>query len=441
MNKLKNNLLLIQLNEINFDLVKKYLSSNNSTRYLPNIKFLMNNFNKIETYSEKEYENLEPWIQWPSVYLGQSFDQHKIFRLGDIVYHPEKKQIFEIIEDKGYKVGAIFPMNAENRLRNPSYFIPDPWTSTHSDNSNFSKRLLAMFRQTVNNNANGNLSFSSILTIFEIIIRTFNYKNTLYLIKLIFSCLFSPWKKSLVLDYMIHMTNMYFFKKKLPNFSSVFFNAGAHIQHHYLYNTKHIKNLPKNPKWYINPSSDPIEDMLIVYDRIIGDYLNLCINENKLVISTGLRQVPYSMTKFYYRLKDHSSFLNKIKIKYSKVFPRMTRDFEIIFNNDEDLINAKKKLINIKSEKNKLSIFNEIEERDKSLFVTLTYPHEVKKNDFIFINEKLKFNFFNEIVFVAIKNGMHDSKGYVLYSPNTKFKNPTNPVHISKLQDLILSQF
>ena len=441
MHKLKNSLLFIQLNEINFDLVKEYLSSDNSIRYLPNIKFLMNNFNKIETYSEKEYENLEPWIQWPSVYLGQTFDQHKIFRLGDIIYHPKNKQIFEIIEDKGYKVGAISPMNAENRLKNPSYFIPDPWTDTYSDNSNFSKRLSAMFRQAVNNNASGNLSFSSILTIIETIIRTFNYKNTSYLIKLIFSCVFSPWKKSLVLDYLIHMIKIDFFKKKLPNFSSVFFNAGAHIQHHYFFNTKHIKNLPKNPKWYINPLSDPIEDMLVVYDRIIGDYLSLGINQNKLVISTGLRQVPYSMTKFYYRLKNHSSFLNKIEVKYSKVLPRMTRDFEIIFDNDEDLINAKKKLVNIKSEKNKISIFNEIEERDKSLFVTLTYPHEVKKKDLIFINKNLKLNFFDEIMFVAIKNGMHDSKGYVFCSPNIEFKNPSNPVHISKLHDLILSYF
>jgi hypothetical protein len=438
---MSSNLLLIQLNEINFDLLNKYLINSRKDQFL-NLKFIKKTYKCFDTYSEDEYKNLEPWIQWPSVYLGQTFDQHKIFRLGDIIYNPKKKQIFERIEEKGYKVGAISPMNADNRLKNPSYFIPDPWTNTYSDNSNFSKRLSAMFRQTVNDNANGNLSFSSILTIIETIIRTFKYKNTSYLIKLIFSCLFSPWKKSLVLDYLIHMTKMYFFKKKLPNFSSVFFNAGAHIQHHYFYNTKQIKNLPKNPKWYISPLSDPIEDMFIVYDQIIGDYLNLCRNEDKIVISTGLRQVPYSMTKFYYRLKNHSSFLNKIEIKYSKVLPRMTRDFEIIFDNDEDLKNAKKKLINIKSEKNKLSIFNEIEERDnKSLFVTLTYPHEVKKDDLISINKNLKCNFFKEIVFVAIKNGMHDSKGYVLCSPNTKFKNPTNPVHISKLQDLILSHF
>ena len=44
---------------------------------------------------------------------------------------------------------------------------------------------------------------------------------------------------------------MYYFNKKSPDFSSVFFNAGAHIQHHYYLNSRYVENLPKNPDWYI----------------------------------------------------------------------------------------------------------------------------------------------------------------------------------------------
>ena len=51
MNKIKKKLLFIQLNEINFDLVKEYLNSNILESKLSNLKFLINNFNKIETYS------------------------------------------------------------------------------------------------------------------------------------------------------------------------------------------------------------------------------------------------------------------------------------------------------------------------------------------------------------------------------------------------------
>ena len=202
-----------------------------------------------------------------------------------------------------------------------------------------------------------------------------------------------------------------------------------------------IKNLPKNPSWYLKKESDPIKDMLKVYDRILGDYIELSKKGIKLIISTGLRQVPYIKSKFYYRLKNHSTFLSKIGIKYLKVFPRMTRDFEIIFDNNENLNNAKIILDNIISKKDNLKIFGEIDERDNSLFVTLTYPNEFKKDDCIVINENKEITFLDQVVFVAIKNGMHDSKGYVFCSPNSELKQKSETVHISKLHDLILNNF
>jgi CRISPR/Cas system-associated exonuclease Cas4 (RecB family) len=200
-------------------------------------------------------------------------------------------------------------------------------------------------------------------------------------------------------------------------------------------------NLPKNPKWYLKLSADPIEDMLEIYDKIIGDYLKLTKKGNQLLIATGLSQIPYDMVKFYYRLKKHETFLNKINIKFTKLFPRMTRDFEVLFDNHDNLIRAKNILENIKSKKDNLKIFGEIEIREKSLFVTLTYPHEIKKDDYLFINEKLELNFFDEVVFVAIKNGMHNSKGYVYFTPSSSFKVPEKPVHVSYLHDIILKNF
>ena len=136
-------LLLIQLNEINFELVDKYLSNSSESKFV-NLKHIKKKYNFFETYSEDKYENLEPWIQWTSVYLGKKYEKHRIFRLGDIINFPNEKQIFEQIENRGFKVGAISPMNAENRLKNPSYFIPDPWTNTQSDSSKLSKKLTLM---------------------------------------------------------------------------------------------------------------------------------------------------------------------------------------------------------------------------------------------------------------------------------------------------------
>ena len=66
---------------------------------------------------------------------------------------------------------------------------------------------------------------------------------------------------------------------------------------------------------------------------------------------------------------------------------------------------------------------------------------KLKKNEMIIIDKNTKINFLNELVFVAIKNGMHDSKGYVFCSPNLRFKFPKEPVHVSEIHDIILKCF
>ena len=355
--------------------------------------------------------------------------------------HPQQKQIYEIIEEKGFKVGAISPMNADNRLKDPAYFIPDPWTQTRSDDSTFSKNVTKMLQQSVNENSSGKVSFRSIITILQIFFKTFSIKNSIKLVSLIFFALIKRWKKSLVLDYIIHLLNIYFLKKKKPDFATVFFNAGAHIQHHYYFNSEHYNGSLKNPQWYIKNKTDPIKYMIKIYDDIIGDYLKFCKNKNyKIILATGLRQVAYDKVKFYYRLKNHSLFLKEMGIQFLKINPRMTRDFEIIFENNDDLMSAKKKLSEIRLQKDNIKIFNEIETRSKSLFVTLTYPKEIKKNDHIIYKNK-KYNFFNKVVFVAIKNGMHDSKGYAFISPETKIKKLQKEEHVSKIYQIIKMQF
>ena len=75
---MKNKLIFIELNEINFDLVKKY--SLNYTFKVFNEDF----FKKLKkTKSEDEYNLLEPWIQWVSIHTGLTAREHKIYRLGD----------------------------------------------------------------------------------------------------------------------------------------------------------------------------------------------------------------------------------------------------------------------------------------------------------------------------------------------------------------------
>lgn len=429
-------LIFIQLNEINFDMVQNYLSEHD----LPAFRHIMGEFDSFETFAEQDYKNLEPWIQWTSVHTGKTFDEHGVFRLGDIV-NTKPKQIFEVLEDRGLKVGAISPMNAHNNLKNPAFFIPDAWTDTPSDHSKFSQRFTAMVRQTVNDNSAGSISVRSAVTIFEAIIRSFNFSKSTKLFKLIKNSLTRPWIKSMVLDQLIHLTHLRLLERTKPNVSFVFFNAGAHIQHHYLLNSPFSGTDLKNPKWYISEDADPILDMLEIYDGIIGDYLSLGNGSTNIIVATGLTQTAYDRIKYYYRLKSHASFLKAINVVYEHVLPRMTRDFEVFFSDRESAIDAKNKIFSIVMKSDKNQLFGDIEDRGLSLFITLTYPGEIHMQDTAILDNGTEIEIYKHVAFVAIKNGMHSPKGYVFSSNKSGKKNIGRRVHVSKIFDFVLEKY
>ena len=80
----------------NFDYIKHYINIG----LLPNFKTLFITQKPVETISENEYKLLEPWIQWVSIHTGKTYDEHQVFRLGDIVEHPNLSQLFEELEDQ-----------------------------------------------------------------------------------------------------------------------------------------------------------------------------------------------------------------------------------------------------------------------------------------------------------------------------------------------------
>ena len=175
----QHKLLLLELNEINFDVVNQYLSDNKNQ--FSNLKSLLDS-GLFRTSSESLYEELEPWIQWASVHTGLTYQEHNIFRLGDVV-GTDKPQIFEQIEQAGFKVGSISAMNADNRLKNPAFFIPDPWTKTPSDGSFWSKSLGDAVSQAVNDNSQARITIKTAAQIFLALLRFARPKHYLRYIK------------------------------------------------------------------------------------------------------------------------------------------------------------------------------------------------------------------------------------------------------------------
>lgn len=425
-------LILLELNEINFDIVKKYIQVGN---ILDGFKTIIET-GIVNTVAENKYEQLEPWIQWPSVHTGLTFEQHNIFRLGDIV-NSSHNQIFEKIETLGYSVGAISPMNASNKLKNPAYFIPDPWTKTNSDNSPLSRMLSEAISQAVNDNSNSRITFLSKLKLIISFMLLVRPKKWIKMLSYALSSSGKSWRKAIFLDKFLFEVHQKLIIKKKPNFSTIFLNAGAHIQHHYFFNCPHIGNEElKNPEWYINSDSDPLFEVLKEYDEMIQELIN---NNYELIISTGLSQKPYEYSKFYYRLSNHDKFLKKLDINFEEVHPRMTRDFLIKFKMHNDALQAAKILSELKDDKG-LNFFNEIDVRDKELFVVLTYPNEITIDTNISI-KGISEKFIDYVSFVAIKNGEHQGTGFNYFSKDIKNFAPVNQSHVSGIHYSILNYF
>lgn len=433
---LKKNLILIELNEVNFDIVKKYIKVN-PRKFNSLGKLFM--AAHVRTTSENRYDELEPWIQWVSVHTIKKYSDHGIYRLGDIV-GSKVIQIFEFLENSGLKVGVVSAMNAENRLKSPCYFIPDPWTKSSTDGSWWSRSLHQAISQTVNENSQAKISMYSGITLILNFLRFFQMRHLGLYIKFIANCSRKPWLKALFLDLLLHEVHWGLFNTKSPNFSTVFFNAGAHIQHHYFFNAKPLRNelIQNNPEWYIHANEDPLEDVLGLYDLIVGEYFRS--NDFEVILATGLSQKPYDSLKFYYRLNLHSKFLNDLGIIFTKVYPRMTRDFLIEFVTEHQAKLAQSILSDVKIHESNISLFGKIDNRGKSLFVTLTYPNEITAHTKIIINgqvEPLK----PLVSFVAIKNGMHHEEGLAFFTPGVAQYAPQNMSHVSLLGKSILDYF
>lgn len=399
--------LLLALNEVNFDHVRSYIGMGK----LPVLGRLLERHGLVETTSEKNYEELEPWIQWVTAQTGKPLAEHGIFRLGDIVQH-DIPQIWEALEAQGLTVGAISPMNAKNRCRSAAFFVPDPWTSTSVTGSWLMKKFYGAVAQAVNENAQSRLTASSavwLLAGLSAYARSANYRR--YLLLAASALRRRSWAKALILDQVLADVFVTFGKRKKPDFASLFLNAGAHIQHHYMFNSKAYAGPQANPEWYIAADSDPVLEVYELYDHIVGQIRD-AFPEARLMLATGLHQDPHPETTFYWRLKDHAAFLKRIGVAFKQIKPLMSRDFVVDCANAEQAAAAERRLSGVKAADG-TPLFD-IDNRGADLFVMLTWPHDIGPGFEYYVDNTQHVGLRDDVAFVAIKNGRHNGIGYLL---------------------------
>tara|TARA_A100001011_G_C14316605_1_gene848267 strand:+ start:3246 stop:4538 length:1293 start_codon:yes stop_codon:yes gene_type:complete len=424
--------IFVQLNEINFDIANAYIKKGYNLNFLKKVLE-----EGIDTFENEDYENLEPWIQWFSIFKGKPFKEHRVFRLGDGLQFPGDNVFSDLTNKLKIKCGAISPMNISGRNINFDFFIPDPWSNENIQGNLSLKLINDSIKQGVNDNSGRGLNFVNKVKLLIGLLINLNLTELKSIFKFYKKIKNLSFRKALFLDYLLVILQRSLTKKNKTQFTSIFLNAGAHIQHHYLFNSKviHKKHNLENPSWYIDKTLDPLGEALLFYNDILNSYQK---DGYKIILMTGLQQVPYDKINYYYRLSNHKNFLKFLDIKNKKILPRMTRDFEIIFENNIDRDKCIDKLDNITDEKG-IKIFNEIEIREKSIFSSLTYNKEIKKSK-LFKLGKREFILSDYVNFVALKNGKHDKKGKLFISNRDLKKDFYIPIELSQIRDLIFQE-
>jgi hypothetical protein len=220
-----------------------------------------------------------------------------------------------------------------------------------------------------------------------------------------------PWRKAIFLDVLLADVFAKEVRRTNPHFASLFLNAGAHIQHHYMFSAACYSGEQRNPDWYLSAEMDPVGEVYAAYDRILGS-IRTAFPSSRIMIATGLHQEPHGRVTYYWRLRDHAEFLRKIEVPFDRVEPRMSRDFLIACASPSQAKEAETRLSQAATLAG-LPLF-EVDNRGSDLFVMLTYPDDIDGSLEFLIQGKTFSLSQHDVAFVALKNGEHSGIGYFL---------------------------
>ncbi len=426
-------LLQLELNEVNFDYVAAYGRQGK----LPYLNALIARHGLTQTVSERDYDNLEPWIQWVTAHSGKTFAEHGVFRLGDICGRDDVVQIWETLEAQGVSVGAISPMNAANRCTAPAFFVPDPWTQTRLVGSDLVARLYEAIARLVGDNAQAAMTPAALLAIAQGLLRYGRASNYLEYCSSAVRGLTKSWSRAIVLDLLLSDLFIVEAARTRVAYATLFLNAAAHIQHHYLFNASVAQGAGRNPDWYLGRQHDPVYEVYALYDRIVRDVARR-FPEHRLLIATGLHQEPYPTSLFYWRLADHSAFLDRIGVEYARVEPRMSRDFVVYCASSAQALAAEQRLGHVSASDGQ-PLF-EVDNRGNSLFVTLNFPTAIAADLTYRIGERVLGHLLDAVAFVAIKNGEHNGIGYLIDTAQVRGTHPAQ-IPLRALFDITRAHF
>lgn len=407
---------LLELNEFN----KDKLAQAAQMFDLKNIKKVLS-WTSYETFTADTYEShfLEPWVQWVSVHTGRPSSEHQVKHLGDSP-PSEFSQIWQKLSDAGFTSGIFGAMNAR-RGQAPlnQFFLPDPWTASEKAFPDELNLLLTPIRNISKHYVNP--SKKEIFKALEGAIRLFYKQGVLVkliaelprLIKQIVEHKARAFVFIAFLEYALTLLFLSYKKKYRPDFTLLFINTLAHLQHHH---------------WHEGPlkKKDPLTFGYRCIDKILGLLLANQSQDEVFFIANALSQTSTEMEApwILYRPKSHEKFLKAIGVYPLKIQEHMTHDAHLVFQTKEQAKEAAFRLKSVTVNGLPLFVVESYDDQPR-LFYRLEFTDPLDPSALLTTPDKT-LPFFDYYKKIVQRTGKHIPKGDLISSIPLNFSQIPN---------------
>lgn len=375
------------------------------------LTFLDFDYHSTTTDDEVEHQGLDPWVQWVNVHTGRPSAEHGIKRLGETRRQVSSEtQIWEKLAQDGRSWAAWGVMNAPGGdLSNCEAFMPDPWSF---DEDAYPQRLndvLALPRYMARNYTDSDKGeiFKNFMRFVKAYASPAHWPT---LLKFSTTATGSMAKHGIslhtlttLLDYLGALEFARIRRKTQPDFSVIFLNHIAHLQHQFW---------PKGDE--LHPE---MELGLKVSDLIMGVLLDTRRDNEALVVINGLRQKNVDGDGVYvYRQTNPARTLEALigpaeTLGNWKVEQLMTNDAHIRFDDEESANKAQALLSETKLRTGEPLLYVE-RMGDTHVFCQVSVEHAIDE-DTIFENSHTQGRFFEVFETVCERTGAHMQEGDV----------------------------
>ncbi|MBI5274507.1 MAG: alkaline phosphatase family protein [Chlamydiales bacterium] len=403
--------LLVELNEFN----AKLLENGAKHFHLKNIQKMLSLCEYITT-TDDTYESdfLEPWVQWVSVHTGKPSAEHGIKHLGDTP-HLQTPQLWEYLGQRGITSGIWGAMNASrNACKDTLFFLPDPWTASEIAYPSELNALLDLLRYASKNYLQK--SATIFLKKIKLLLSFFSSHHLIKsLLKELPSLMYHAIKyrgKHFVFisffDYISTLLFLNYYKQYNPDFSLIFLNSLAHLQHHHWTNDNYS-------------DQQPLAYGLKYLDKVFGTIFSALGEKDILIVTNALSQKNTNEEEpwILYRQINQSNFLKTVGITFSKVEELMTHDAHIHFSSEKECLVAKSILEHATIANQKLFLIEQYKEDPKKLFYRICFTDCIPKESTLHINNQ-QVRFFDLFKPIVQRTGKHIPYG-TIYSNERSF--------------------